>query len=358
MAALEPTLITFQPPIVSPPTVGLVPFSLPIIDTSTAWQSDWQPPIPKAVSFTLTPFSWPTPSDPSTYPVFQYVQEWVPPINFGAPRFDYGIVSRLLAYAPQPTSFIAPVFAPPPVCTQNLGQMRDQLAQMLDDPQMVYYTPAEMAHALNLSQRLFAFLTLCVERTVSFALTNAQTWYQLSGQISDFIAPLRILHSGTRLTASTIHDLDARDDSWRSTAGNPTRYCQPGHDLFAITPQPASGVHTLSLTYAAWPAEMTNNGDTPEIPADQQPHLIDSAYYLLRLKEGGQEGAAAVRYFQRFLQHTGKYTNFARAKNRAQHYDVEPLENIDISRFEWKLPKLQTKQIPGLPNPVARETSQ
>jgi hypothetical protein len=68
-------------------------------------------------------------------------------------------------------------------------------------------------------------------------------------------------------------------------------------------------------------------------------HLPDGAFYVLRLKEGGQELANAVKYLQRFLDAAQKYAGFVRAKSRTQLYDTQPydLASFDRSRFEIKL---------------------
>ncbi len=224
-------------------------------------------------------------------------------------------------------------------CGSILAELQDVVAKMLDDPDFVYYTRQEVRHALNQSERLFAFITLCYEKSVSFALTNGQAFYQISDQIADFIAPLKVSYNGARLRSDTIHQLNLRDSAWRSRAGSPTRYIQTGFDVFAITPQPASGVNTLSLTYAAEPPGMVASSDSPVIPADQQIHLPDGAYFFCRYKEGGAELQMATKYLQRFIEAAQKYQSFTRAKGRAQGYDREPvdLSTFDRSHLEVKL---------------------
>ncbi len=222
-------------------------------------------------------------------------------------------------------------------CNVTLGEMVTELWRMLDDDG-TYYTRLEVWHAVNAAQRLFCFLTLCLERTVTFTLTNGQTFYEIDEQVADFYAPLRVTYGGVRLTPDTIHNLDLRNRRWRNQVGDPVRYAQEGVNLLAITPQPATGSNSLQLTYAAEPAELISDMDAPEIPPDQQLHLLDFAYYWLRLKEGGEELQTAVPYLQRFLDAAQKYQSFARAKARGQNYDRRPIQlsTVDRSRFEVK----------------------
>lgn len=224
-------------------------------------------------------------------------------------------------------------------CNITVADFKTRLGKLLDDPGHVYYTESEILHVLNIAQRLFCFLTLAIERTVTFNLTNGQNFYRITDQLVDFIAPLRVSHAGRRLRSDTIHQMNLRDAAWRTRPGNPVRYAQHGLNKLWITPQPASGSHTLDFTYAAEPAELVNDTDVPEIPGDQQTVLEDFAFFFLRLKEGGAELQNAGQYLKRALDATQKYASFVRAKNRAQQYDRMPLdlESFDRSAFELKL---------------------
>lgn len=238
-------------------------------------------------------------------------------------------------------------------CFLTLDDLKAQLSQMLDDP-FVYYTAAEITQALNIAQRIFILLTHAYEKTVSFTLTNGQAWHQISDQVTDFLGALRVDHvnSSTRLRSDTVHNLDLRDVLWRARAGNPTRYAVLGFQWLALTPQPASGSHTLSFTYVAEPPELVSGSDVPVIPADQQVHLPDAAYFILRLKEGGQELQNALEYWRRFVEAAKKYRDFMMARSKSQLYDRYPLDidSSDLSRFMLKLAR-QTK-------PTAKPDSQ
>lgn len=224
-------------------------------------------------------------------------------------------------------------------CNIFLSELRQRTAVMLEDPGMIYYTPGELTHSLNFMQRLYVLLTLAIERTVSFPLTNGITFYEIDSVLSDFIAPLRITFEGVRLRPMTLHSLNMLDGLWRLRTGPATHYVQEGMNLLGIYPTPASGVNALSLTYAAEPSEMVLDSDFPEIASEQQIFLQDGAYYLSRLKEGGAEAAGGVRYFKRFLEAAQHYGSFVRARSRAQLYDRTPfdLSSFDKSRFEIKL---------------------
>lgn len=229
-------------------------------------------------------------------------------------------------------------------CNVTVGEFKVRLGALLDDPTHIYYTEAAILHALNVGQRLFALITLCIERTVTIALTNGQDYYDLSAQLTDYLLPLRVTHSGVQLKPDTLNNLDLRNRAWRATAGTPTRYAREGLDRLWITPQPASGVHTLEIVCACEPAALVLDTDIPEVPGDQSTALEDFAVWWLRFFEGGQEHANTLVYLRRFLDDASKYAAFVRAKNRAQGYDNWPpeLSLYDKSRFEVKLAREST----------------
>lgn len=216
---------------------------------------------------------------------------------------------------------------------------------MLDDVPGVYWTPAEITHAINVAQRLWCLLTLCLERTVTYTLsTDGRAFYLISDQIDDYIVPLRITFNGVRLRSATIHSLDLRSRTWRVTPGDPTTFVQHGFDLLAITPQPTSGTPALTLTYAAEPAALVSDNDVPDIAPDQQIHLEQFAFYFCRLKEGSQELANAVPVLNEFLDAATKYASFTRARSRAQMYDSYPFDLASFDRSRWEI-KLRNQSV-------------
>ncbi len=341
-------LTAFQPPAHAPAQVHAQFFAGPPFPGSGTlpWLIRWQPPIAKrprpeasVVFYASPPFSvFNTPV------FFPFVDASARPASLFKIPFDYKLAQSVVALSagPQGTGTALPFVAPSVVCDLTLGELKLRLSEMLDDP-FVYWTENEVRHALNQAQRLWCFLTLCLERTVTFTLTNAQAFYSIDDQVTDFLCPLRVSFSGARLKSDTLHNLDLRDSTWRARPSNPTRYAQSGFDLLAVTPQTVTGTNTISFTYAAEPAELSLDSDAPEIPPDQQPHLVDIAYYILQLKVGGQELQNAAQYLKRGLAAAEKYASFVRAKSRGQLYDRPPLDlaTYDKGRFDIKLKRLE-----------------
>lgn len=196
-------------------------------------------------------------------------------------------------------------------------------------PSLMHYTPSEVVTALNQSQRIFVFFSLCLETTATLAIASNTTRYAMLSFFGDWIAPLRIrIQSGAKLKPCRLTNLAALNESWSGTTGTPERYALSGFDLLAIYKQ-ATG--TLEVTYARGPSAMILDADSPEIPTRYQPALIDGAVALLRVKEGIQEWQKELPRWGRFLDAIQDCAEKVRARNREQGYDTLPVE---LKRFD------------------------
>jgi len=183
----------------------------------------------------------------------------------------------------------------------------------LNDATGVYYPDA--LGALNEAQRLFALLTLSLEKTAVYPLAAATLSYNLLGGLADFLLPRRIYNSqGRQLRPATIAELQALDANWRSSPGIPTRYTLRGFDWLAVYPQPPSA-DTLTIVYAQCPALLTAAAGSPMRAASQYA-LANYAAYALRAPEGGQEQAKFKGCFEEFLAEAKRTADLVRMRNR------------------------------------------
>lgn len=211
---------------------------------------------------------------------------------------------------------------------------RRTLTRAGEDPDAPRYFTAPMAvAALNRAQRLFVLRSLAVERSASFTLTAATTWFHVRTQLADFLQPLRLDYATTRLRPARLSELDALDAGWQASAGDPQRYSLAGLDLLAVYRQLAAG-GTLTVTYAAAPVRLIDADDVPEIPAEYHDDLVDGAVPLLRLAEGGQEMSKALPGLRKMLAGAYKLAAYVRQRSLDLRYDRLPqeLDNFDLSR--------------------------
>ena len=209
------------------------------------------------------------------------------------------------------------------------GDMSNRILERLDEidpgstaPSAVYYgAGGEVMAALNEAQRFFVLLTLCLETTAAFS--TASVFQNMLGTFPDWLVPLRVsLPNGTRVRPARLAELDALDSGWQSANGVPARYGALGFDFFFLYGTQG----TVNITYARAPVPMVLATDAPEIPEQHHPDLVDYGVYRLRAKEGGQEFAKGLVYFNRFLDGAQKYGEFVRARNIGTGYDTLPFE--------------------------------
>ncbi len=213
-----------------------------------------------------------------------------------------------------------------------------------------YYTAEEVRVALNEGQRLFAFLTLCLETTGSLPLTANAAWYRPLETFNDWIVPLRIRNGGSggaKLEPYRLEKLDALSANWQSESGTPRSYACVGPNLLALHPQPSAGGGTFAITYARSPIHLVGQGQTPDIPEEYHHDLIRYALPRLRSKEGAEEWRKNAPDLAQFWQSAKKLTTYVRARNLASRYDQLPPEEqfFDGSRLMdimTRRPKWQT----------------
>lgn len=216
--------------------------------------------------------------------------------------------------------------------------IRTTSARLGDDPTPAgsghrHYTFDEIRVALNAVQRLFVFLTLCLETTATFALDTATkpAFYRMMLTYSDWLLPLRVRIVGAgKLIPSTVAQLAEFDDTWTKTIGTPTRYSLTGFDLLGVYKQPSAAT-SLSITYARTPVMLQLDADVPEIPERYHNSLIDGAIPILRVKEGAQEWQKTLPLWDRYMENIGEMAEKIRARNREQGYDHEP---FDVKLFD------------------------
>lgn len=266
----------------------------------------------------------------------------------------------------------------------NTDELQSRVLNRLDQDGQAPYADADVLRVLNFGQRLFAFLTLCLESSQQLILTPGVQFYHLLQQpgFERFIVPLRVkllvseagissefgapladavefaeedlaalASTAPRLRPSTVSDLVALDETWQSATGTPSRYGCLGLDLFFVYKTPAAGMKLL-VTHARGPVDLVADDDVPEIPEADHPALVEFAVCWLPVAEGGSQLAKHIDHMQRFLEAANARAKVVRARSQAQRYDKLPfeMENWDASRllgiFSGKLPARKGGQWP------------
>jgi hypothetical protein len=201
-----------------------------------------------------------------------------------------------------------------------------------------FYPGPEILAAVNEGQRLFALLTLCLERQSALAIPANTTFLHVLPVVADYLAPLRITDaSGAKVRPATFGELWSLDAAWPAAIGPPIRYVAAGADLAAFYGRSGDPV-TVQLQYAGSPALLVNGGDVPQIPTEYHQELINYGIYRVRQVEGGEEFAATLPLLDHYLQAAQDYGAFIKARNVGAGYDSLPFElaGFDRSRLVGK----------------------
>jgi len=231
----------------------------------------------------------------------------------------------------------------------NRGQMAARVSERLaEGGAPTFYPASKIIDGLNEGYGFFVFLTLAIERTAPWVVAPNTTFHHLLPVFPDWIVPLRIATaSGARVRFSFLADLAARDSQWLVSPGyQVSRYTFQGSDLIGVYQQPTAP-QTLTVTYAAGPAPLTDDASVPEIPVEYHPALVAYAIYYLRQVEGAQEFGKALKYFQEFLEAAGKHGAYVRSRNLGCKYDTVPFElaSFDHSHLLKLRPDLADRKV-------------
>jgi len=217
--------------------------------------------------------------------------------------------------------------------------MRTRVSQRLDEAGTpVYYTAVEINAALNEALRFFCLLTLGLEITATW--TPSGTFAHMMGVFADWVTVLRITDAtGAQVRPATLADLASLDPSWPFDSATPARYVCLGADLIGLYGSP---VMPLNVTYVQAPATLVLDTDTPAIPAEYHPRLIEYAIYRCRQIEGLQEFSKTLKYFASFIAGAQQYGAYVRSRNIGSRYDKVPmqLELYDRSKLLGLRPEL------------------
>lgn len=202
----------------------------------------------------------------------------------------------------------------------------------------------EILLSINEGERVFSWLSLCLEKTSPITLTG-ETFSWLRPLFPDFLAPLKLMVGGRRVRPVTLPELDALNAQWQDTVGTPQRYFLVGFSLFGTYPQEAT---EASLTYARSPVPITAIGaQSPEIALEWHMALAWWSIYRIRLKEGAQGLARGLKYLNEFLDAATRCGDLVRNRSRAMGLDTQPVElqAFDRSRLLLKPIEERSKRL-------------
>lgn len=196
------------------------------------------------------------------------------------------------------------------------AQIRDRILAALNESTTapVFWSTAQLDATIAEASEVLAEEAKAIRRTAFVGRQPGSTYYFLRGLAPDVMAVTRIWlpDSSKRLTAVSIAELDAQNETWPLATGDPEYWFPVSWDCFGIYPHPAAGGGLLRIDYLAWPRTLLDDEDEPEFrDADQDSVVMYGIYDGLMKK---WDAARALELFNRFIEQwqTGKARNGVR----------------------------------------------
>lgn len=200
------------------------------------------------------------------------------------------------------------------------SEIQSRIADALDDTDMVFFTSSEINTMIDEGAEILAEQTGNIRRTAYFPLREGTQFYFLRSIAQDIMIPYRIWNfDGTRrLTAFSIQEMDAFAENWLTTTGTPEVWFPVSWDFFGVYPKPAAGGGVMRLDYYAWPRELLDDDDEPEVLESSHDALTYFGVYEGELKQWSPQAATAAQNL--FMSYVGKArdsSNVGRVQERS-----------------------------------------
>ena len=155
-----------------------------------------------------------------------------------------------------------------------------------------FFTDATIKRWLNEAQRYVVRRTKVLERTTTITSVPNQAIYELDKHVWSLHF---VRFNDDTLRPTTINDIQRR---LPDTGGTPSHYALWGGHLYLYPAPKEAG--TLTVLYYAWPVEMKDDEDEPEIP--EAFHGLLPTFAAYRAKMADQQPAEAQALFLEFQQ--------------------------------------------------------
>lgn len=181
-------------------------------------------------------------------------------------------------------------------------QLRERILERLNESvsSPVHFSAAQIDSSIAEALEILAEETEAVKRTVFVPLRPGTTFYTTFGIAADMMVPYRLytLANNRRLNAVSIGELDEYSEVWEDSVGTPESWFPVSWDMFGVYPHPTEGGGVIRVDYMAWPRELLDDADEPELPEASEEGIIDYGVYDGLIKRYDTE--TAMQFLQKF----------------------------------------------------------
>ncbi len=161
-----------------------------------------------------------------------------------------------------------------------------------DDP--VFYTDSQLQTLINEANEVLCEDAMAIRRTALVPIRPGMRFVYTPSIAPDIIAPTRVWNHNTsrRMTALSMEELDQLQERWQQTSGaQPEVWFPVSWDIFGIYPTQATSGGVIRVEYLAWPRELMDDEDEPELPEATHDALVLYGQYMGILKKWDPDNA-------------------------------------------------------------------
>lgn len=195
----------------------------------------------------------------------------------------------------------------------------------------VFWTRGEVHQNLKDVILLWAWFTWPIVLKESVTISGGAPIHMRS-LLPSFMFPLRVQRAdGSRITPSSLSELEAESPTWSTEAGPPRRYHCAG-DLWTLYPGDGA---VCSVTYVAEPQlDLTSTIPAPDNDLEA---ILAMGKCVCRFKQGGEELAQDMPAIPAFIAAVQGAAMMTRELASSQQWDVAPIDDrvfqVSMSQF-------------------------
>lgn len=160
---------------------------------------------------------------------------------------------------------------------------------------MVFFESDEIDACIDEAMEVIAERTKCIRRTAFTSIREGTNFYFLNSIAADIMYPYRIWNQqrNQRLEAVSLIEMDSHSRTWLDTPGDPDRWFPVSWDYFGVYPHAAASGGVLRIDYIAWPRELLDDNDEPELPESSSDAILAYGAYEGGAREWNEQGSLA-----------------------------------------------------------------
>lgn len=184
------------------------------------------------------------------------------------------------------------------------SEIKSRIRDAIDDSSSgVFYTDDQLSDLIDEVQILLSAETKPIHRSVFVPIRDGGQFLYLPALAPDFMMATRVFSQSRneRLSTTSIDNLSSFHQKWPTVTGDPEFWFTVSWDIIGLFPRPTSGGGVLRIDYVAWPRELNDDSDSPEIAQASHDLIVLFGHYFGELKKWNAISASNV--FLKIKQH-------------------------------------------------------